>query len=69
MQLANGHGQHRQGQRPWWASRPNIDNTKPILAYGHDQTADEDEDYAAIVVATVRAFDFQHKGSVSILEE
>ena len=38
------------------------------LANGHSQIAGEVHDYAAILVTTGRALDFQHQGSFSIPE-
>jgi len=47
---------------------PGSRTTQNHLANGHIQITSEVQSYAAIVVTTVRSFNFQHQGSVSILE-
>ena len=58
--LANGHSHHSQ-----WATPLEHGHHNTLLANGHSQIGAEVQDDAASVVATGRALDFQHKGSVS----
>ena len=61
--LANGHVQHSQGQRPW-----NMNNNHKTFGQRPYSIAGRGPKFAAITITTVRAFDLQHQGSVSVFE-